>query len=519
VSQHATPTAWTLRRRLGQTFLFGSLVLMALVAVVVVSLMRFTSAGDDVIGRWLPAGMASARLLDDVTNQETALRGYALGANVDFTKAYTTLVGAENHDAAEVHRLAQGDSEVLSRLQAVTSAADAWRSEVIQPVMTAIAHGSRDATVILDSAASRQSIAKIRAAAQALVSVVTSRADASREARSRDRTLMIIALSVTAALLVAAGLGLWRGLHRWVLGPVDRLRAQTRLVAAGATRRQISPDGPDELATLGADVEAMRRQIAEQLTRAVETQDELQRRGAELTRSNADLQQFAYVASHDLSEPLRKVANFCQLLERQYGPELDDRARQYIDFAVDGARRMQVLIADLLTLSRVGRTTDTFVSVDVSAVVEQAEANLSYKMSEAGASVHYGRLPIVPGDPALIGSLIENLLANAIKYRRPDAAPEVTIAAEHDSASASWVFTFADNGIGIEPQYAERIFAVFQRLHLRDQYGGTGIGLAMCRKIVEFHGGRIWLDTTASEPGATFRFTLPEGGSHGQTPA
>jgi light-regulated signal transduction histidine kinase (bacteriophytochrome) len=152
-------------------------------------------------------------------------------------------------------------------------------------------------------------------------------------------------------------------------------------------------------------------------------------------------------------------------------------------------------------------------------MVAQAEANLSYKISEAGASVHYGRLPIVPGDPALLGSLFDNLLGNAVKYRRPNVAPVITIVAEHDSASASWQFAFSDNGIGIEPQYAERVFAVFQRLHLRDQYGGTGIGLAMCRKIVEFHGGRIWLDTTAPGPGATFRFTLPEGGRHGKAPA
>jgi light-regulated signal transduction histidine kinase (bacteriophytochrome) len=159
------------------------------------------------------------------------------------------------------------------------------------------------------------------------------------------------------------------------------------------------------------------------------------------------------------------------------------------------------------------------VAVDLTAVVTQAEANLSYRISEAGAAVHYGRLPIVPGDPALLGSLFDNLIGNAIKYRRPDVPPVVSISTEHDSGSASWHFTLSDNGIGIEPQYAERVFAVFQRLHLRDQYGGTGIGLAMCRKIIEFHGGRIWLDTTTPGPGATFRFTLPEGGSHGEAPA
>jgi light-regulated signal transduction histidine kinase (bacteriophytochrome) len=151
---------------------------------------------------------------------------------------------------------------------------------------------------------------------------------------------------------------MWRGLHRWVLDPVERLAAQTRLVARGDTYRQIEPDGPPELIALGRDVEAMRLQIAGQLARAEEIHEQLRQRTAELTRSNDDLQQFAYVASHDLSEPLRKVANFCQLLERQYRDQLDDRAKQYIDFAVDGAKRMQALITDLLALSRVGRTTD-----------------------------------------------------------------------------------------------------------------------------------------------------------------
>jgi light-regulated signal transduction histidine kinase (bacteriophytochrome) len=232
--------------------------------------------------------------------------------------------------------------------------------------------------------------------------------------------------------------------------------------------------------------------------------------GAELARSNDDLQQFAYVASHDLSEPLRKVANFCQLLERQYGPELDDRAQQYIDFAVDGAKRMQRLITDLLALSRVGRTTEEFVAVDLDDALDEALANLAARIDETGAKVErQTKLPIVQGDLSLLTSLFENLVGNAVKYRREDVQPIVRIRAEEDAGS--WSITVRDNGIGIDPQYSERIFVVFQRLHLRDKYGGTGIGLALCRKIVEFHGGRIWLGDVESEPGATFRFTIPKG--------
>ncbi|HET6876679.1 MAG TPA: ATP-binding protein, partial [Jatrophihabitans sp.] len=242
-----------------------------------------------------------------------------------------------------------------------------------------------------------------------------------------------------------------------------------------------------------------------------EITQQLRESSEELSRSNADLQQFAYVASHDLSEPLRKVANFCQLLERQYGEQLDDRARQYIHFAVDGAKRMQVLITDLLSLSRVGRTTESFEPVDLDRALDQALANLSDRIEAAGARVDRpGSLPTVSGDFSLLTSLLENLVGNAVKYRREDVAPVVRIEVARDGAQ--WTFAVSDNGIGIDPQYSERIFAVFQRLHLRDQYGGTGIGLALCRRIVEFHGGHIWLDPVESAAGAIFRFTLPEEG-------
>jgi len=257
----------------------------------------------------------------------------------------------------------------------------------------------------------------------------------------------------------------------------------------------------------------MRARIVAQLAQVEEAKEEFRLLGEELERSNADLQQFAYVASHDLSEPLRKVTNFCQLLERQYGPQLDNRAREYIDFAVDGAKRMQNLINDLLELSRVGRTTDEFAPVDTGAALDQALSTLSDRIAESGATVdRLSELPTVLGDRTLLTSLLENLVGNAVKYHRDDVAPVVEISAEHDPAGELWRFTVSDNGIGIDPQYAERIFAVFQRLHLRDQYGGTGIGLALARKIVEFHGGEIWLDTVQSPPGATLRFTLPEGG-------
>jgi light-regulated signal transduction histidine kinase (bacteriophytochrome) len=345
-----------------------------------------------------------------------------------------------------------------------------------------------------------------------LTAAVDARARHARTERRDAGIVFVVALALTGLVLIVIAVAVWRGLHRWVLEPVDRLVKQTREVAGGDTYRRIVPDGPLEVAGLGRDVEAMRLQIAGQLARAEEIQEELRARGAELARSNEDLQQFAYVASHDLSEPLRKVANFCQLLERQYGDQLDERARQYIDFAVDGAKRMQALISDLLTLSRVGRTTEEFGPVPLDAALDDALATLGERITAAGAQIERGtELPTVQGDRSLLVSLFENLVGNAVKYRRADVPPVVRISAEQDAEQRLWTVTVQDNGIGIDAQYAERIFVVFQRLHLRDSYGGTGIGLALCRKIVEFHGGRIWLDTVESVPGATFRFTLPEG--------
>jgi light-regulated signal transduction histidine kinase (bacteriophytochrome) len=173
---------------------------------------------------------------------------------------------------------------------------------------------------------------------------------------------------------------------------------------------------------------------------------------------------------------------------------------------------MQALISDLLALSRVGRTTDEFVAVDLNAVLDTALAALTDRIDEAGAQIdRVTPLPTVAGDPSLLASLFENLIGNAVKYRRADVPAVVRISAEQGEAEGSWTFTVTDNGIGIDPEYAERIFAVFQRLHVRDSYGGTGIGLALCRKIVEFHQGRICLDPVQSSHGATFRFVLPEG--------
>ncbi len=226
---------------------------------------------------------------------------------------------------------------------------------------------------------------------------------------------------------------------------------------------------------------------------------------ADLSRSNADLEQFAYVASHDLQEPLRMVASFTQLLARRYQGQLDQDADEFIGFAVDGANRMQQLINDLLFYSRVGTRGKPPAPTDLSEVLSNAEANLHEAIKESKAEVTHSPLPIVDGDQVQLTQLLQNLLANAIKFRGQEP-PRIQVSAQ--AQDGDWLLAVRDNGIGISKEHQERIFAIFQRLHARDEYPGTGIGLAICKKIVERHGGRIWVESAPGQ-GTTFYFNLP----------
>lgn len=240
------------------------------------------------------------------------------------------------------------------------------------------------------------------------------------------------------------------------------------------------------------------------ITTFKQTQEALVARTDELARSNRELEQFAYVASHDLQEPLRMVASYTQLLARRYKDKLDEDANEFIHYAVDGAMRMQALINDLLTISRVGTRGKPLQPCDSGLALEHALVNLRMAVQESGANITHDQMPLVVADMSQLTQLLQNLVGNALKFHGGDV-PSIHIGAQRDGQE--WIISVRDNGIGIAPEFFDRIFIIFQRLHGKQEYPGTGIGLAVCKKIVERHGGRIWVE---SEPGkgAAFLFTL-----------
>jgi signal transduction histidine kinase len=474
----------------------GAMVLLILIGTWAGSaaLSDTAAVSDRLQDRISPAGTAVVQLGAALADQDTGVRGYLLTGDRQFLAAYETGRDASLRLTTRLAQLLADEPRVLADLDRVAAGAGRWRDTYAAPMIAARDAGS---PLVAEGGAAFD---RLRADLGTLQEHVDEARAAGRAALSdargrRDAVFWVIVVGLVAGLGVIALL-----LQAAVLRPLERLRASVRRVTDGDFEHRVPAGGPRDVAELGADVEAMRERVVAALADSRGTEEQLR-------RSNSDLEQFAYVASHDLQEPLRKIVSFCQMLQRRYSEQLDDRAQQYIGFAVDGATRMQALINDLLAFSRVGRVYDNITEVDLSATLRRARSDLAARLEDTGAVIECPvDLPVVYGDPMLLSMLWQNLITNAVKFRKPDVAPRIVLGAERDDGD--WLFTVRDNGIGIEPQFHEKVFVIFQRLHPRDVYPGTGIGLAICKRIVEHHGGRIWLDPDC-EDGARVCFTLP----------
>jgi len=465
---------------------------------------RLADARDHLIFNLDPATQAVGDLRTAALDQETGIRGYALTGEEAFLEPNER--GEADADAAlaELRSLLDDTPSLRDEVGDVARLLLEWREAVVEPTLDPATAEAATSTAALT--AGRARFDDLRAALDVLEDAVDDERRADLDQLDRSFTLVVVVVLLQVAGLIVLGVMIFVALTRQVVQPLARLGDDARQVAEGRIDHHVVGRGAPELVRLGEDVEAMRARIVEELAQLSEARAALEQQTAELVRSNDDLEQFAYVASHDLQEPLRKVSGFTQLLERRYGAGLDDRAKEYIWYANDGARRMQDLINDLLAFSRVGRTTEAFEDVDLAAVTEEVLAVFADRVEAEDATVNVGPLPTVRGDRRLLGQVMQNLVGNALKFRRPEEPPEVDVSCTDEDGM--YTITVADNGIGIAPEYADQIFTIFKRLHVKTDYEGTGIGLALAKKVVEFHGGRIWLDASRS-PGATFRFSLP----------
>ena len=465
---------------------------------------RLADARDHLIFNLDPATQAVGDLRTAALDQETGIRGYALTGEESFLEPNER--GEADADAAlaELRSLLDDTPSLRDEVGDVARLLLEWREAVVEPTLDPATAEAATSTAALT--AGRARFDDLRAALDVLEDAVDDERRADLDQLDRSFTLVVVVVLLQVAGLIVLGVMIFVALTRQVVQPLARLGDDARQVAEGRIDHHVVGRGAPELVRLGEDVEAMRARIVEELAQLSEARAALEQQTAELVRSNDDLEQFAYVASHDLQEPLRKVSGFTQLLERRYGADLDDRAKEYIWYANDGARRMQDLINDLLAFSRVGRTTEAFEDVDLAAVTEETLAVFADRVEAEGATVNIGPLPTVRGDRRLLGQVMQNLVGNALKFRRPEEPPVVDVSCTDEDGM--YTITVADNGIGIAPEYADQIFTIFKRLHVKTEYEGTGIGLALAKKVVEFHGGRIWLGASRS-PGATFQFSLP----------
>jgi signal transduction histidine kinase len=414
-------------------------------------------------------------VLFTLTKAESSQRGFLLTGDKSFYRKYVgyrdQMPGKLSHlreltvdNPRQQHNIAQLSSAVQARLQTLEHVI-APRSDAHLPEVQAPANVQTGAALM----------ARIEGIASAITAEENRLLNERTRLEHRTETELIVLFSIGIALTVMLLFGSYRLIEQYA-EQRDRAEADIR--------------------NLNADLES----------RVQARTAELEQTNLLLSRSNRDLTHFAYVASHDLQEPLRTIGSYAGLLGRKYKGELDEQADKYIDFVVTGAKRMQTLVQDLLAYSRAGTGVLRRESVEIEAVLDRAKENLTITTAERGAKITNGPLPQLEVDPGMLTQVFQNLIGNALKFSKPGETPQVSITASRQQRE--WIFEVSDNGIGFEPEYAEKVFVIFQRLHSVGAYTGTGIGLAICKRIIEAHGGRIWAE---SQPGmgSNFFFALP----------
>ncbi|MET9361703.1 CHASE3 domain-containing protein [Streptomyces sp. NPDC006632] len=499
-------SSWTTSRwlRVGVAASLALLTALGLIGAWVLG--RTASLSDDLVDVKSQALGTSYRLESAMLNQETGIRGYGITGNPEFLTPYRQGIEEQTADTARLAHLLKGDPRGLADVRAVQDAVETWQARIARPIAASPA-GTPSALATERAAEGKTDFDRVRTALAGQQDRLRAAQDRARDdLASTMRLRNWVFATIAIVILALAGL-VFEALRRGVTEPLGRLGTDAREISKGHFTRPIAATGPADLRRLSGEIEVMRQRLVQELEVSEESRRLLDAKTADLQRSNSELEQFAYVASHDLQEPLRKVSSFTQLLQRRYAGQLDDKADQYIGFAVDGANRMQVLINDLLDFSRVGRVHHAHQSVDLGSVMKQTLSALSVSIEETGAEITCDELPSLVADPTQMGMLWQNLIGNAVKFRRPDQHPHIHVAVAQEGPL--WRFTVTDDGIGIAPEYAEKVFVIFQRLHTKDVYSGSGIGLAMCKKIVEFHGGTIAVDPEYTD-GARITFTLAE---------
>jgi signal transduction histidine kinase len=421
-------------------------------------------------------------LLSTLKDAETGQRGYLLTGEGRYLMPYRAALSTIGRQMAQVTRLAPANGvrrPVIDRLRFLVSEKMGELQYTID-----LRDGAGLPEALDEVKTGRGEAAMVQA--RAIVNQIQTEQKATLQARLEAQRRSQQALESLLAVGVGAGLLLLIFAYRF---------------SSDYARERDETDRAMQRAA-----ENLELRVEERTAQLAAKTHELEKLTGELQRSNQDLLQFAYIASHDLQEPIRTVGSYVSLLARRYGSQLDDTAKKYIQFAVDGASRMQTLINDLLNYSRAGTQKLETKTVPANDILERALKNLRSLIQETGAVIRSSALPTVEVDETKMLQVFQNLLANAIKFRKEDAAPEVTVQATKESDM--WVFAVSDNGIGFDEKYTDRIFEVFQRLHGLGKYPGNGIGLAICRRIVEHHGGRMWAHS-APEAGSTFFFSVP----------